>query len=47
MGKAIASDPEFFMALAHLGIGNLNAKNPDFPKGNITKALAISENKLT
>jgi tetratricopeptide (TPR) repeat protein len=47
MVKAIASDPEFFMALAHWGIGSLNAKNPEFPKGNITKALSVSEDKLT
>lgn len=47
MKKALENDPEFFMALAHRGIGSLNATNPDFPKGNITKALAVSEEKLT
>lgn len=47
MLKALENDPEFFMALAHRGIGSLNATNPDFPKGNISKALAVSEDKLT
>jgi tetratricopeptide (TPR) repeat protein len=47
MEKATSLDPEFFMALAQWGIGSLNAKNQDFPKGNITKALAVSEDKLT
>jgi len=47
MEKATSLDPEFFMALAQWAIGSLNAKNQDFPKGNITKALAVSEDKLT
>lgn len=47
MVKALESDPEFFMALAHRGLGSLNATNPDFPKENIKKALAVSEDKLT
>lgn len=47
MLKAIESDPEFFMALAHRGIGSLNATDPGFPKENIKKALAVSETKLT
>ncbi|MEB2779318.1 hypothetical protein U3A58_02845 [Algoriphagus sp. C2-6-M1] len=47
MMKALESDPEFFMALAHRGLGSLNASNSDFPKENITKALAVPENKLT
>lgn len=47
MKKALDSDPEFYMALAHRGIGSLNSNNPDFPKGDITKALAISEENLT
>lgn len=47
MRKALENDPEFFMALAHRGLGSLNAQNPDFPKGNITKALSVSEDKLT
>ncbi|OOG70583.1 lipopolysaccharide assembly protein LapB [Algoriphagus sp. A40] len=47
MVKALESDPEFFMALAHRGMGSLNSTNPDFPKENIKKALAVSEDKLT
>lgn len=47
MAKALESDPEFFMALTHRGLGSLNATNPNFPKENITKALAVSEAKLT
>ena len=47
MKKALENDPDFFMALAHRGIGSLNAENPDFPKGNIAKALSVSEDKLT
>lgn len=47
MTKALENDPEFFMALAHRGIRSLNSTNPDFPKGNIKKALAVSEAKLT
>ncbi|GAB3227019.1 hypothetical protein J0A67_16010 [Algoriphagus aestuariicola] len=47
MSKALESDPEFFMALAHRGIESLNSSNLDLPKGNIQKALAISEAKLT
>lgn len=47
MKKALESDPEFYMALTHRGLGSLNATNPDFPKENITKALAVSEDKLT
>ncbi len=47
MQKALENDPQFFMALAHRGIGSLNAANPDFPKENIKKALAVSQDKLT
>lgn len=47
MKKALENDPDFFMALAHRGLGSLNAENPDFPKGNNTKALSVSEDKLT
>lgn len=47
MAKALESDPEFFMVLAHRGIGSLNATDQDFPKENITKALALAEDKLT
>lgn len=47
MLKALESDPEFFMALAHRGIGSLNAEDPGFPKEHIKKALAVSETKLT
>jgi tetratricopeptide (TPR) repeat protein len=47
MQKALERDPEFFMALAHRGIGSLNAANPDFPKENIKKALAVSQDNLT
>ncbi len=47
MKKALESDPEFYMALAHRGIMGLNAANTDFVKENISKALAVSENKLT
>jgi tetratricopeptide (TPR) repeat protein len=47
MTKALEGDPEFFMALAHRGIGSLNSTNPDFPEENIKKAFAVSEAKLT
>lgn len=47
MQKALESDPEFYMALAHQAIGSLNATNTDFAQENISKALAVSENKLT
>jgi tetratricopeptide (TPR) repeat protein len=47
MQKALEIDPEFFMALAHRGIGSLNSNNPEFPKENIKKALAVSQDKLT
>lgn len=47
LNKALESDPAFFMALTHRGIGSLNSTNPEFPKDNIKKALAVPEVNLT
>ncbi|MDI1324091.1 MAG: hypothetical protein PSV36_15165 [Algoriphagus sp.] len=47
MKTAIENDPEFFMAYTHRGIRRLNATNQELPKADITKALSISQDKLT
>lgn len=47
MKTALENDPEFFMAYTHRGIRRLNATNQEFPKADITKALSISQDKLT
>lgn len=47
ISKAIEIDPQFFTALTHRALGSLNSTNPDFPKENIKKAIAIPETTLT
>lgn len=47
MKTALENDPEFFMVYTHRGIRRLNATNQELPKADITKALSISQDKLT
>ncbi|PRY84742.1 tetratricopeptide repeat protein [Mongoliibacter ruber] len=44
--KAVADDPEFFMAYAHLALGMASMNQEEAFKEAASKALAISENKL-
>lgn len=47
MKTALENDPEFYIAYTHRGIRRLNATNQELPKADITRAVSISQNKLT
>lgn len=47
MKTALENDPKFFIAYTHRGIRRLNATNQELPKTDITRAVSISQDKLT